>query len=414
MYEDLRSKLNMYKSSGTVQHNKRPDSGRDVRDILSGTECCNDNGCCFVTEKRYPLSYIHGGYRLRDALDVKISGLKRIYNELDHGMSITDFLFLDTETTGLSGGTGTVAFLVGAGFFEDEFFVLRQYFIRDYNEEPAMLSALNGLLSNRKGLVTFNGKAFDWNLLQTRFTFNRIKPALKQPIHIDLLFPSRRIWKLKLESCRLVSLEENILGEYRVNDIPGAMIPAVYFKYLEDRDASEIKRVIEHNGSDIVSMVSLLIKISSIIENPESETDGNFELLGVGKIFETSGDNQVMINCYEACLQSGDTMVKEIASRRLVGAYKRSKNYTRVLEHCENMLSASGGLNLPVMIEMAKHYEHREKDIEKAMEIVETAIRQAMQLGLRNNIHFLELKKRLERLKRKAQRKKDKNNSFLF
>ncbi|NTV91182.1 MAG: ribonuclease H-like domain-containing protein, partial [Clostridiales bacterium] len=316
---DLKSKLGMYKSAeGQKQSAARGEKGGEVK--LPGIVVCNDDGDIFVLENRYPISYLYGGSRLGDALDINPKYLEWMNGKIESGKRSRTgtaraegtkgkeqaagsdvfpgagrLLFLDTETTGLSGGAGTVAFLTGVGFFRGDEFVVRQYFMRDYDEEPAMLNELNQLLSSFDGLVTFNGRSFDWNLLYGRFIQNRIKPSVKEPVNLDLLFPARRIWSLKLESCRLSSLEENILSEYRSDDIPGALIPAVYFKYLEDGDVSEIKRVIRHNGLDVLSMVALMIKIAGMLENPMLD-EPDHDLIGVGRILQAGA---------EFCAQAG-------------------------------------------------------------------------------------------------------------
>ena len=408
MYQDLKSKLEMYKKSlamktdSVTRLHEPANSNFDIDKLMDGYICNNGEGSCFVIEERYPASYIYGGGCIGDTEMLSTGVLRKICAEIHNDMSLRDFLFLDTETTGLSGGTGTVAFLIGTGFFDAGEFVLRQFFMRDYDEEPAMLTALNELLSKYKGLITFNGKAFDWNLLHTRFIFNRIKPSMSGPVHLDLLFPARKIWRLKLESCSLVSIEENVLEEYRTDDIPGAMIPSIYFKYLENRDARDIKRVIKHNKLDIMSMVSLLSRICSMIQNPLVETDRDRELLGVGKIFESSGDYQNVIDCFEACMDSECVMVKESASKKLSSIYKRSKNYEKAVEHWNNMLKDPSIPKIFPLIELAKYYEHKEKDPFKALEIVEEAVRISAGMGIMNNIYHKDLKKRLERLRRKT------------
>lgn len=407
---DLRSKLEMYKSGQKATAPVMEDKGRDLHDLLPGTVVTNGRGNCFLVEKKYPLVCRHGGYPLGKALQVQETILHKLCPDRKSSPAVSDMLFLDTETTGLSGGAGTVAFLVGIGFYDEEGFVLRQYLMRDYNEEPAMLESLNELFFGRKGLVTFNGKAFDWNLLQTRYTFNRMRPQLKDPAHIDLLFPSRRLWKLKLESCRLSSLEENILGEIRVDDIPGALIPSLYFKYLEDRNAEQLVKVIRHNELDILSMASLLVRIAEMLENPAAYTDGAHELLGVGSIFEAYGEGQAVLDCYMQCLQSENMLVKEKASRKLIHLYKRNKSYDRAVEHCIEMLPAPDGrslVHIPVMIELAKLYEHRVKDIPKAYGIVESALTVNARYGYKNSVYSDELKRRWERLKRKLDKTKN-------
>lgn len=402
---DLKRKLELYMGN----HSSKDDAaakkaGQDIQDICQGTVFTGENGTCFVLENIYPVSYIHGGVRLGDAYNIKIADLKRVCSEIDVGLSLQDLLFLDTETTGLSGGTGTVAFLVGTGFFREEAFVVRQYFIRDYDEEPAMLEALSTLMKGFKALVTFNGKAFDWNLLSTRYIFNRMKPGLKNPPNLDLLFPARRLWKLKLKSCSLSSLEENILGEYRADDIPGALIPSVYFKYLESRNAEEIVNVIRHNEQDVLSMVPLMIRIASMLVEPISEYCGEKELIGLGRIFEANGEYSKVIDCLESCMSSDDYIVKDIAVKRLSCIYKREGNYERAVYHWNRMLSEHGILNIYSMIELAKYYEHKARDYKKALEIVEKAIVLTSQTGLWGNAGYDDLIKRRARLKRKAGR----------
>jgi uncharacterized protein YprB with RNaseH-like and TPR domain len=405
---DLRSKLELYRENhSSANHIIIREQGLDIQDICQGTVYSGDNGACFVIENSYPVSYLYGGYRLGDACDINIADLKRVCGEIDSSLGLQDFLFLDTETTGLSGGTGTVAFLVGLGFFRESSFVIRQYFMRDYNEEAAMLEAINGLMAGYKALVTFNGKAFDWNLLSSRFITNRMRCRLKNPPNLDLLFPARRLWKLKLESCSLSSLEENILDEYRVDDIPGALIPSVYFEYLESRNASEIMKVTRHNGQDILSMVPLLVKIASMLDNPLSESCEGEELLGLGRIFEANGEFNMVIDCFESCMKSEDRTVKGIAAKRLSDIYKRSGNYGKAVEHWNSILADPGTLNIYPMIELAKYYEHKLKDIGKALEIAEKAMHLASQTGVRNNIYYNDLAKRLLRLKRKAGRVKN-------
>jgi len=392
---------------GTGGMEEAETSGLDVRDITDGAVCRNDEGACFVIERMYPPSYLYGGFSIGDLSRLELKALENVCADFDESLCVKDLLFLDTETTGLSGGTGTVAFLAGVGFFCDDAFVLRQYFMRDYDEEPAMLKFLGELIERFRALVTFNGKAFDWNILKGRFIFNRIKPLPAEPLHIDLLFPSRRIWKLKLGSCRLSSLEENILGECRVDDVPGELIPSIYFKYLESRDAADIKRVMKHNGLDVLSMAALLARICRILANPLGEAEDEGELMGVGRILENRREFDASIECYEMCVKSGRTSIRDAALRILPDIYKKSGDYEKAVRHWEGMIRNASNLSIYPMIELAKYYEHREKDIPRALETVEEAVRLSIRLGLGNDLHRSGLLKRLERLKRKAARHRD-------
>lgn len=400
---DIRSKLGLYRENMQSKPVRTAEGGRDIHDAVPGVVCSNEYGSYYLIEGRYPVTALHGGSSLGEALNVK-PWIRSVLSGEDREASMESLVFLDTETTGLSGGAGTVAFLIGTGRFEGDEFVIRQYFMRDYDEETAMLHDFGSSLSDCSGFVTFNGKAFDWNLLQGRFVANRLRPALRDPVHIDLLYPSRRIWGLKLESCRLSSLEENVLGETRADDIPGSMIPGVYFKYLEDRNAAEIKRVIKHNELDILSMVSLIARISAMLESPLAQSDSGHELLGLGRIYETRGDYDLVVDCLEICTKSEILSVRTAALKRLTGIYKRSGRYDKALDHWRKMASETGAHNLFPLVELAMYYEHRQKDIAKALECVERAIHLSLESGLTEGRQFPELRKRQERLKRKAAR----------
>lgn len=400
---DIRSKLALYRDNKQSKVSPPEKAGLDIHELLQGAVCQSEDGSFFLIQKEYPLNHVHGGYSLGNVTRIDLHSLRRLCSEIGENMQWTDFLFLDTETTGLSGGTGTVAFLVGIGYFTDHSFVLKQYFMRDFNEELPMLKSLNELLGGYKGLVTFNGKSFDWNLLYTRYTFNRIRPLIKDLVHLDLLYPARRLWKLKIGSCRLSSLEENILGETRIGDIPGALIPGIYFKYLEDRDASEIRKVIRHNEADILSLVSLLTKMSLLLENPLEESDGREELLGIGSIFEGVREYETGIRCYDSCVESDNTFVRESAAIRLAAIYKRNGDYKKAAEQWKWMIANSKIPKLYPVVELAKYYEHKEKNIPKALEMVEKAISISNKTGQSGGAPYMDLKKRVARLRRKSQ-----------
>ena len=402
---DLRSKLNLYKEGvQSAAHAAKKSADYDISALPPGRTVTNENGGCYVIENRYPLSHMHGGCCLGEAASVAADTLCRIGGTEFNGISAEKLLYIDTETTGLSGGAGTVAFLVGVGFFYNADFVVRQYLMRDYDEEAAMLFELRQLFTHFDGFVTFNGKAFDINLIDSRFISNRIRTAFKEAPNLDLLYPSRTIWKLKLESCRLSSLEENILGIFRNDDIPGEMIPAVYFKYLENRDPTEIKRVIRHNELDILSMVSLEIKLSKLLNAPLAEADGEYELLGLGRLFEAGGDTAQMLECLELCVGSGEYSVKAKAVKRLTTVYKRNGNYDLALSHWRAMDEENSGFELFHLIEMAKYYEHKAKDIEFAAMLVDRAIQRCIAAGLVGTRQYNELIKRRDRLRVKAEK----------
>ena len=180
-------------------------------------------------------------------------------------------LYLDTETTGLSGGAGTVAFLVGIGYLTPEGFLVHQYLMRDYPEERYLLENLRGLLTQFDVLCTFNGKSFDLPLLQSRLRMNRMDAACLDKPHIDLLHLARRIWKMRLGRCNLGHLEEIIFGEAREDDIPGSQVPERYFAYLKTGDFSQLTPVLDHNRQDIFSLCRLLTHMATMYAAPEQQ-----------------------------------------------------------------------------------------------------------------------------------------------
>ena len=370
--------------SGGEKAEKADDPGRRPAVLADSVICRNDEGSCLIIEKVYPVSFIYGGYRLEEltgsdmgALELACGRQKNYGNDETAAIyNASDLVFFDTETTGLSGGAGTVAFLAGIGFFREDHFIVRQYFMRDYDEEPAMLFELNKVLSSYKNLVTFNGKAFDWNIINGRYIANRMRLGMRDPCHFDLLFPARRLWKMKLESCRLSSLEDNILNEPRFGDIPGEMIPGIYFNYLETGDTGDLERVITHNRLDVLSLVSLAARISEIIADPVKASDGGYELLGAAGIHQAGNAAAfgVAEELYSECTASGNDHVCSIASKKLAGIYKKSGRVASAAEIWESIRIKDGVPDIHAVVELAKYYEHKLKEYEMAASLVQEAL----------------------------------------
>ncbi|MCA9979852.1 MAG: ribonuclease H-like domain-containing protein [Anaerolineales bacterium] len=227
---------------------------------------------CFVVERVYPLHHRHGRYPL-GALAAQALPTAALFCQDDRlqDIDLQQLLFIDTETTGL-GGAGTLAFMVGTAYFEREALVVRQFFLRDHADEAAMLPLLAEMVATRPGLVTFNGRSFDLPLLDNRYFMNRLAPPhgdlVSQP-HIDLLPPARRIWRSRLTSCSLSSLEQNLLEIKRTHeDVPGWAIPSLYNDYLRSGDARPLLGVFYHNHQDMLSMVTLLTQVLHLFAEP--------------------------------------------------------------------------------------------------------------------------------------------------
>jgi uncharacterized protein YprB with RNaseH-like and TPR domain len=245
---------------------KLPDSSRGrvaIERLVDGVFHETPHGRCFVAQTAFPAEHCHGDLDLRAFLDLSSQVLAAVGGEPDLvGVDAGSFLFLDTETTGLSHGTGTMAFLVGLGFFEQDRFRILYPFLRDPGDEPAMIHFLETFLPRFQALVTFNGRGFDLPILQNRFVLARRPFPLAEVPHLDLLGPARRLWRESLPSCALGSLEREVLGVVREQtDVPSGLIPYIYRDYLRTGDAREIARVIYHNRVDVLSMVTLAVRL---------------------------------------------------------------------------------------------------------------------------------------------------------
>lgn len=316
-------------------------------------------------------------------------------------------LFFDTETTGLAGGTGTYAFMVGIGFLAGSRFLVIQLFMPGFADEPALLETLSKIAGEHTHLVSFNGKMFDQPLLATRFTLSRIDDPLKGKPHIDLLHLSRPVWKRRLDSCSLKSLEVNVLGHERDGDIDGALIPEVYFNWLRTGDPTQIAEVFEHNRQDVASMVHLLEVLGSIYENPESPRfEHPSEMLGLAKYFDAKGQQSLAQSMLLKALDSEDTELRDEALSHLGRMHKKTGHFIEAVE-CFSKISSNTQYSVKALCELAKHYEHRAKDIDKALELTNRAmeISRNQYVLTGKDQDMSDLRKRADRLVSKRVRK---------
>lgn len=403
---------------------ERPDQGRrDIAAVIppgEGEELETPYGPCFHRVVRYPLAYRRGCHTLAEALALPPEIGGRLARPRLAEVDWRQAVFLDTETTGLAGGTGTFAFLVGAGCFAGGEFVLHQFFLRDYGDEPALLWALGRLLSDFPVLVTFNGRRFDWPLLEARFTVTRLRPALPRLAHLDLLYAAWTLWKRRLGSCRLSRLEEAVLGVGREGDVPGWLIPQLYFTYLRSGDAGPLAPVLHHNLLDILSLVSLAAavgkRLSAPVEYgapPHIAAPGLAaeDLLAVGRFYEREGETETALRCYRHAGGLGEATPLSGAERSCrrdaltcLGALAKRQGRWPLAEEAWWQL-AEEFRSAEALIELAKLYEHRYRDVVRAREVTDRAvelIRLRQQLSYHCETGTLsELVRRRERLTEK-------------
>ena len=289
--------------------------------------------------------------------------------------AIEEFGFLDTETSGLAGGTGTYAFLVGAARFEGDSFRLAQFFMHDPTNEPALLHALTEFLQPCSVLVTFNGKSFDAPLLNTRYTLAGQESPLPQMAHLDLLPLARRLWRDRLPSRRLGDLERNILlCERTEEDVPGFLIPQLYFDYLRGGDARPLKGVFYHNRFDVVAMAALLNQMGQMLADPLGEAvEYALDLVAIGKLFEAIDELDAAIQLFNAGMQRNDLPEAHYwdTQQRLSFLEKRRGNWQAAIEVWQ---LAAEGRQLYAHVELAKYYEHRARDFDAALHWTDTAL----------------------------------------
>ena len=311
-------------------------------------------------------------------------------------------LFLDTETTGLSGGAGTVAFEIGLGFIDARGMVIRQYVMRDYSEEGPMLEAIAALIRRFDTIVSFNGKSFDLPLLESRMVMNRIRMPLTQMPHLDLLHAARRVYKLRLGRCNLAALEEAVLGQGREDDLPGAQVPQRYFDYVKTKEFALLEDVLCHNFDDVKSLAALTGRLCAAFRTPETILHPQ-DLLGVGKTLLRAGRTERGQKCLRiagrSTLASGAHMV-------LASSYKRQRDWTQAADTWKSMIARGIGGTAPY-IELAKYYEHIEKDVRKALSYANGALRYMLNVAPlcgTDETEMEKLRRRMERLRRKTER----------
>ncbi len=308
-------------------------------------------------------------------------------------------LFLDTETTGLSGGAGTVAFEVGVGFIAQRGMIIRQYIMRDYGEEAAMLAEIAALIRRFDAIVTFNGKSFDLPLLESRFIMNRIRMSLTQMPHLDLLHAARRVYKLRLKRCNLASLEEAVLGQQRDDDLPGAQVPQRYFDYIKTREFALLEDVLRHNLDDVKSLAALTGHLCAIFRTPEILSCAE-DIFGVGKTLMRGGHVTKARSCFKVL---GRTSMAAQAQMHLAVSYKKEKEWEQAVSSLQDMISCGSGGIWPY-IELAKYYEHVAKDNARALRYANSALVYALNTAPLRGMDEAQLagiRRRIDRLKNK-------------
>ncbi len=287
---------------------------------------------------------------------------------------LESLVFLDTETTGLSGGTGTMPFMIGAGRFIENQFVVEQFFVRNPAEETAQLAALSEFVEGVEGIVTYNGKSFDLPIINTRYIMQRLTNPFTSAAHFDLLHFTRRIWKSRLGQCNLGNIETQVLGFQREQaDIPGYLVPDFYREFLFTGDATHMPGIFYHNEIDVLSLSALFSWLAAILEDP---SDDRFtepgDLLSVGRVLEILEREPLADQVYSSArlqqLEETDRQKSLLLRARL---QKRTGN----LQEASRLWQEAAALGaMRALIELAKYYEHHLRHYEDALRFTEQAL----------------------------------------
>ncbi|HQL01268.1 MAG TPA: ribonuclease H-like domain-containing protein [Smithellaceae bacterium] len=349
-----------------------------LAELLEGCEVENDEGRFFLVSRMMRGASPHGHSVIQEAQRFDMTAAAMLANNPRISeWSSQDALFLDTETTGLAGGTGTMPFLIGLGWFDEGHFHVHQILARDFGEEKAALSYLRQIASQRKYLVTFNGKAFDVNLLSTRFILNRLSCDLTALPHLDLLHPARRILGHRLENCRLATLEEQILGVKREGDIPGWEIPQRYFDWLRRRDPRLLVDIFEHNRLDVISMATLTAHLADILTARALKQSAHPDdyLAAARLLLQKTGPSAVFkildVLGEEVCAD-----ISQDSKKKLAFLYKRAGRIDDAVQLWRDMVECDPG-DYQAVSELAKYLEHRVRDYQAAGALIEKALSDA-------------------------------------
>lgn len=359
-----------------------PAAQRALEEWLAGEEVETAHGRHFETETLYPRHRRHGSADIGALAHLPHDLLAAISEGAAPAAPPSAWAFLDTETTGLAGGTGTCAFLAGVGRITPEGFRVRQFFLRDYAEEASALDALARHLASFRVLITYNGKTFDQPLLETRYRLNRARPPFGRLEHLDLLYGARRLWKLRYERCRLVDLEAQVLGFEREGDVPGALIPYLYFEYLRTRRAARLLPVFHHNALDILTLACLTAIVPYAFQQPADSDEARTlpfrhgaEILGIARWTLQTGHLAQARGLLARAVGAGlpdDLLFRTLWD--LAAVDRKLEDHASAHATWSDLAGSPNPFRVRALEELAKHHEHRAKDLQLALEATRTAL----------------------------------------
>jgi hypothetical protein len=357
-----------------------------VADSLGGRRVSTRFGECLVIDRRYESDRWHGDIRIGDCEVQDVDGLALLDPALRAcDTALPKTIFIDLETTGLSGGAGTLAFLVGCGYFDLGAFQVRQFLLTSHAGERALLAAVADFFDEADLIVTYNGKTFDVPVMETRWSFHRMELPLEGVPHFDMLHPARRLWKNRLADgyedagCRLSTLERTLFDVQRVGDVPGVDIPGRFFGFVRSGDARPLEPVLEHNRIDLVSLAAVTAHAVRLAQNGHEACRDCAEALALGRVLERAGHVERADACYRRATESPEAPVRGEALYRLAVRLRRARRFDEAAALWRELLDLTeprhrrrallGDLRKVAIEALAIHHEHRAKDLAGAREL---------------------------------------------
>ena len=395
---------------------------------LGGRVAETSFGQCLVIDRRYEADRFHGTIRVGDC-DLEDGAALGILDPSLRGPVSRTFprtVFIDLETTGLSGGAGTLAFLVGCGYFDLGAFQVRQFLLTSHAAERALLTAVADFFDGADLIVTYNGKTFDVPVMETRWMFHRLRMPLAEVPHFDMLHPARRLWRsragaggdIEEAGCRLSTLEQTLFDVRRIGDVPGSEIPGRFFNFLRSGDPRPLEPVLEHNRLDLVSLAAVMARAVQLARGGHPSCRDAAEALALGRVYERAGALDRAEGCYTCAIESSRPEVKGEALYRLGLRHRRERRFAEaasswraVIELTESRLvrrmARLADLRQFATEALAIHHEHRERDLDGARELALFALQDgagARADGMRHRLARID-RKISEKLERRASAK---------
>jgi uncharacterized protein YprB with RNaseH-like and TPR domain len=367
-----------------------------VGEILGGRPVVTRFGECLVIDRRYESNRRHGDVLIEEcqvstADSLKVLDPSLLVNERDTRLGRT--VFIDLETTGLSGGAGTVAFLVGCGYFDIGAFQVRQFLLTSFTAERALLEAVSQFVEDADLIVTYNGKTFDVPVMETRWLFHRMEMPLEGVPHFDALHAARRLWKTRPEDastslragpaadgCRLTTLERALFDVRRMGDVPGFEIPSRFFRFLRSGDPRPLEPVLEHNRLDLVSLAAVTARAARLVDDGPEGCPDSAQALALGRIYERAGSRDRAEACYRRSANASDAAIRSEALYRLGLVLRRERRFAEAADIWRALLAATEDRRLSrtdagralrqfATEALAIHAEHRDRDLSAAREL---------------------------------------------